>query len=271
MNTTILELPTELLKTANITPEEARRELAIRLYQLGRLNRKQAEELAGIAQSEAFSIWDKEQNNRFDLDSFLSWASHDLKTPLNSIIGFSKVVLKGIDGPINETQEKDLSTVFQAGQRMLALIGYLVEIARLNIGHTQLAREAVNLNEILLETTNRWKAQNPTFTLAVEVNVPDSRFNLDRAQIRQLISHLLTFASLRVSAGNVTLSASASDTSLQLRAQSFGTKKADTAEMDTAMLTFIIASLARLHGGEMQPPEETENGLLLTVTLPRYI
>lgn len=267
MNSTLLELPTELLQAANITPQEAKRELAIRLYQLGKLNRKQAEELAGALAEGELPAWGGGPNTRFDLDSFLSWASHDLKTPLNSIIGFSKVVLKGIDGPINETQEKDLSTVFQAGQRMLALIGYLVDIARLNIGQTQAVREAVNVEEVLTETANRWKAQNPALTLALETNFSAPTLNLDKTQVRQLIAHLLTLAALRVSEGSVTLSAEGSDSTLQLRAQSLGKLKADKVEMDSAMLSFLIASLARLHNGKMDPPQETESGVLLTVTL----
>lgn len=269
MDKTILEIPTELLDAAQITPQEAKSELAIRLYQLHKLNERQAGELAGDPKVVESLVWSQGQVSHFNLDDFLSWASHDLKTPLNSVIGFSKVVLKGIDGPVNETQQNDLTTVFNAGQRTLALISYLVEIARLNNGHTQLARDAVNIDELITETTSRWKTQNPSKPLTVETNLTDPVFNVDRAQTRQIISHLLSFASVRVTEGTVTLSVSDTDTELAIRAQSFGKKPADKSEMDSAMLGFILASLVKLHGGQMADPQETEDGFLLKVSLPR--
>lgn len=269
MNTTLIEIPTELLETARITPQEAKAELAIRLYQLQRLNRRQAAELAGDPKVIESLDWNRNETGHFDLDNFLSWASHDLKTPLNSIIGFSSVILKGLSGPINEMQETDLSTVLRAGQRMLALIGYLVEIARLNNGHTQLTREDANIEEVVVEAAKRWARQNESKPLHTEMTLVDPVFKVDKGQIRQIVSHLLTFASLHVIEGTVSLSASDSKDTLNVRVQSRGTKPANKFEMDSAMLRFIVSSLVKLHGGQMDDPQETVDGLLLRFSLPR--
>lgn len=269
MDKTIFEIPTELLQAAKITPEEAKRELAIRLYQLHKLNDRQAGELAGDPKIIESLVWRNAETGHFNLDDFLSWASHDLKTPLNSVIGFTKVVLKGIDGPVNETQETDLSTAFTAGLRMLALTSYLVEIARLNNGHTILSREDASMEDLVTETAKRWKTQNQTKPLSVETNFSNPIFNFDKAQMRQIISHMLSFASVRVTEGTVSLSASDSDDALKVRVQSNGKKPIDKSEMDSAMLTFIVTSLVKLHGGQMDDPQETDDGLLLKFSLPR--
>ena len=269
MDKTILEIPTELLQAARLTPEEAKKELAIRLYQLHKLNEKQAGELAGDPKAIETLAWSNGEADYFDLDNFLSWASHDLKTPLNSVIGFTKVVLKGIDGPVNEMQETDLTTAFTAGQRMLALISYLVEIARLNNGHLKLIREDINIGDLITDAVNRWKPQNASKPLTVETNFTDPIFNVDKAQMRQVISHLLTFASIRVTEGTVLLSASDSEGALKVRVQSNGKKPVDKSEMDSAMLSFITSSLVKLHGGQMDDPQETDDGLLLMFSLPR--
>jgi K+-sensing histidine kinase KdpD len=269
MDKTTIEIPTELLEAARTTPEEAKKELAIRLYQLHKLNDKQAAELAGDPKAVESLVWRNSETGHFDLDDFLDWASHDLKTPLNSVIGFTKVVLKGIDGPVNETQVTDLSTAFTAGQRMLALISYLVEIARLNNGKLQLSCEDNNMEEIVTEITTRWKTQNPSKPLDIETKLDNPIFNVDKAQMRQIISYLLTFASVRVTEGTVSLSVSDSDNALEIRVQSNGKKGLDKAEMDSAMLGFIITSLVKLHGGQMEDPHETDDGLLLSFSLPR--
>jgi K+-sensing histidine kinase KdpD len=269
MDKTTLEIPTELLEAADLTPEEARKELAIRLYQLHKLNDRQAAELAGNPQVIETLVWSRDETGQFNLDDFLSWASHDLKTPLNSVIGFTNVVLKGICGPINETQETDLSTVFRAGQRMLALVGYLVEIARLNNGHTKLSLEEADIAEIIEETTKRWKTQYASKPLHTDMTISNPAFHVDRGHIRQVFSHLLTFASIRLTEGTVSLSADDSEGALKIRVQSSGTKSTDKFEMDASMLRFITNSLIKLHGGRMEDPQETDDGLLLRFSLPR--
>lgn len=269
METTTLEIPTELLEAAKITAEEARTELAIRLYQLHKLNDRQAAQLAGDPKVIESLVWSNDETGHFNLDDFISWASHDMKTPLNSIIGFTKVVLKGIDGPINETQETDLTTAFVAGQRMLALITYLVEIARLNNGHLKLMRDIYDVTEIITESTNRWKTQ-PTFKpLNLDVTIANPNFNVDKAQMRTILMHLLTFASIRVADGTVSLSVNDSDNKLNVKIQSNGTKAKDKSEMDSSMIEFITKSLVKLHDGQMDDPQETDDGLLLSFSLPR--
>ena len=167
MDKTLIEIPTELLQAAKLTPEEAKTELAIRLYQQHKLNEKQAAELAGHPGDMVRLTWKNGETGDFDLNNFLDWASHDLKTPLNAVIGFTKVVIKGIDGPINETQNTDLTTAFNSGQRMLALISQLVEIARINNGHMKLAREERNLTDFVASQRDAantpWKASRPRF------------------------------------------------------------------------------------------------------------
>lgn len=269
MDKTLIEIPTELLQAAELTPEEAKTELAIRLYQQHKLNEKQAAELAGHPEAIEKLTWNNGETGHFDLNNFLDWASHDLKTPLNAVIGFTKVVIKGIDGPINETQNTDLTTAFNSGQRMLALISQLVEIARINNGHMKLAREERNLADFLVELTERWKNLNPSKPLTADIQVTSPTFSLDALQLRQIINHALTFAALRVAEGTVLLSAQDNDTGVKVCIQSQGQKAADKMEMDTAMLGFIVASLVKLHGGNMEEPQETEAGLLLNFFLPR--
>jgi len=269
MDKTTIEIPTELLEAAGITAEGAKKELAIRLYQMHKLNDRQAGELAGDPKIIESMVWSSGETGQFDLNNFLDWASHDLKTPLNSVIGFTKIVMKGIDGPVNETQETDLNTAFIMGQRTLALISYLVEIARLNNGKMNPLREESDITEIIDETITRWKIQSTSKPLNMDVTITNPTFNVDKAQMRQIISHLLTFASIRVTEGSVSLSVSDSDDALKVRIHSNGKKSVDKSEMDSAMLNFITSSLIRLHGGQMDDPQETDDGLLLRFSIPR--
>jgi len=268
MEKTLIEVPTELLQAAKLTPEEAKTELAIRLYQLHKLNDKQAGELAGDPKAIETLVWQTQETGRFELDNFLSWASHDLKTPLNAVIGFTKVVIRGIDGPVNEIQTTDLNTAFNSGQRMLALIGYLVEIARINSGTIALALDDHDPAKLISEIIERWKTQNPAKPLTADIQISAPRFYVDALQMRQIISHLLTFAAIRVTEGSVSFLASDNSQGLNITIQSNGKKGVDKSEMDSAMLGFITKSLIKLHRGKMDEPFETDDGLLLSFSLP---
>jgi len=269
MDKTIIEIPTEFLRAAKMTPEEAKTQLAIRLYQLHMLNDKQAIELAGDPKAFETLVWNNHETGRFELDDFLMWASHDLKTPLNSIIGFIKVVIKGIDGPINETQNTDLTTALNGSMRMLTLVNNLVEMARLNSGQITLVRKECNITDLIEDAVSRWKIQNLTLPLATNITITDSMFNVDRNHLRNVITNMLTYAAIRVTDGAISLSASDSTNGVDVNIQSAGKKARDKSEMDSAMLGFISASLIKLHGGKTDQPQETEDGMLITFSLPR--
>lgn len=269
MDKTLIEIPTELLQAAKITPEEAKTELAVRLYQLHKLNDKQAMELADDPKVIETLTWNNRQTGHFELNDFLSWASHDLKTPLNAVIGFSKVLLKGYDGPITEMQNTDLTTIFNSGQRILGLISNLVDIARLNIGHITLALTESDIEILIRDAAERWQTQNATKPLATDYHIAVPLFKVDPQQFRYIITHLLNFAAVKITEGTLTLSATDNDQGLNVTVQSIGKKGADKMEMDSAMLGFLSSSLIKLHGGKISEPQETDTGLLLTFSMPR--
>ncbi len=60
----------------------------------------------------------------------LTTLGHELRSPLNAISGFSRVILKGIDGPITEPQKQDLTTIYNAGQNLLAFINDILNVTQ---------------------------------------------------------------------------------------------------------------------------------------------
>ncbi|HMX75017.1 MAG TPA: histidine kinase dimerization/phospho-acceptor domain-containing protein [Anaerolineales bacterium] len=269
MDKTILEIPTDLLEAAKLTADEAKTELAIRLYQLHKLNDEQAGVLAGNPKLIEEMAWNNRSTGRFDMDEFLSWASHDLKTPLNAIIGFTRVVMKGMDGPVNDIQTTDLTTVYNGGQRMLALVGNLVDMARLNNGEITLNREPCELRSILVNTADQWQVKNPNKNLTTDIIIHEPVYNIDLARVNQIVTSLLSLAATRVVEGSLSLSARDNDNGAVITVQSTGRKSRDKFEMDSAMLGFISSSLIKLHGGNTESVEETEDGMMIVFHLPR--
>jgi signal transduction histidine kinase len=276
MDTISLELPADLLETARLTPAELITELAILLYQQERIPYAQAAALAGNQDGQFDRLLQEKahqsETEQIDLSEFLSWAAHDLKTPLNAVIGFSKVVLKGIDGPINEMQATDLTSVHVNGQRMLALVSNLVDMARINRGETKTSFDTANVISIIEEAAARWKAQNPAKELVTVslVTSPALPMPVDASRLRQIVSNLLTYAALYIEEqGQLTFTLEEDDKQLNLSIKSSGTKTRGVSKMDTTMLEFISRSLLTLHGGKLLECQESEKGSNIRFMLPK--
>jgi signal transduction histidine kinase len=270
MQQTSVDTHKDLLEAAGISAGEARILLAIALFKDGRLSRDQARDLSG--DPEAFETSLFEQGEELDLNEFLDWASHDLKTPLNMVIGFSKIVLRGIDGPINETQQADLSSVHKNAQHLLSLISMLVDIARLNKGSIRLSPTETDFAGLLAESAARWREQNPGHELQTQIELGPEALRLDAARMEQLIAGALTYCALQVAEGETIRMAVAEDIgSITVSIESHGSRDRAMPELDATMLRFINRSLARLHGGDLEENEDPEAGARLRFWLPKQI
>jgi len=270
MDNPTLKIPAEILQAANLSSQDVMAELAIRLYQQGRINLSQAETLAG--ESTVLKAWLEKKGwaGHIEMDEFISTAAHDLKSPLNSIIGFSRVVIKGIDGPVNEMQLTDLNAVFSAGQRMLSLINNLIDMARLNNGDISIEKNVSDLGQIISDACTRWKNQNPAKELQVEIQTTASDTPFDTVRIRQVVMGLLTYAGNHITdSGKITLRAQDEEEVFTIQIESAGEAPRDKFEMDLTMLAFICRGLIERHGGQLELGQDTGSGVSLTFRLPK--
>ncbi len=86
---------------------------------------------------------------------FLASMSHDLRSPLNSIIGFSELLLRGIEGPLTPPQKEVLRIIHGSGEDLLRLINDILDSAKLDAGRLDVQREWTPSVEILNETIKR--------------------------------------------------------------------------------------------------------------------
>lgn len=75
--------------------------------------------------------------------------SHDLRGPLNSIVGFSDLLLKGIDGALSDRQRDTVISISREAERLLVLTGDILDTAKLDAGRFELERVWVPTNELL--------------------------------------------------------------------------------------------------------------------------
>ena len=109
---------------------------------------------------------------------FINNISHDLKTPITNIKGFSKLLYKGEFGELNEDQKGYLKIIMDELDRLMNLIGQMLDVAKLSSGKVVLDLQQVNFNELLNNPSIKafeevCKAKGLYFKTHVDYDVPE--------------------------------------------------------------------------------------------------
>jgi signal transduction histidine kinase len=151
-----------------------------------------------------------------ELDSlksaFLANVSHELKTPMSSIVGYTDLLLDKIDGPLNEEQEKSLKKVAVHSKHLLQLINSLLDIAKMESGELKLEVRELNLESLIDAATMTFdsliKKKGLTLNIHIEKNLPFIYGDEDK--IIQILTNLLSNAIKFTHKGGITISAKTS-------------------------------------------------------------
>jgi signal transduction histidine kinase len=126
--------------------------------------------------------------------AFLANMSHELRTPLNAILGFTQVIIEGIDGPLTENMEDDLQLIEKNGQHLLKLINDVLDMAKIEAGRMSLSLEPFDIQELIVDVleTTRPLADEKELTLDLEID-PDIDLSIiaDRFRLRQILLNLI--------------------------------------------------------------------------------
>ena len=134
--------------------------------------------------------------------NLLRSVSHDLRTPLTSIIGSSSAVLENYDQFSDEVKKDLIGHVRDDAQWLVRLVENMLSITRFNEGAVQIDKVPQAAEEIAAEAVGKFKKRFNT--LPVRVSVPDELLMvpMDATLIRQVIMNLLENAAIH--GGNVT-------------------------------------------------------------------
>jgi PAS domain S-box-containing protein len=127
---------------------------------------------------------------------FLAHMSHELKTPLNGILGFSQLMQSDNTQPPTPDQAEMLSAIERGGRHLLELISGLVDLAKIETGHLGLEMGEVSLAPLIRESIALLKpqAQRRGITLAVKELDDTICVFADRIRVKQVLLNLLSNA-----------------------------------------------------------------------------
>ncbi|RQS61536.1 response regulator [Burkholderia sp. Bp8963] len=126
---------------------------------------------------------------------FLSGMSHELRSPLNAILGFAQLLASETPPP-TPSQQASLDQILHAGWHLLALINEVLDLAKIESGHVSMSPEPVSLRDILQECAAMIGPQAEQ--RGIRVNFPRvdplCHVRADRTRIKQVLINLLSNA-----------------------------------------------------------------------------
>ncbi len=221
---------------------------------------------------------------------FLALMSHEFRTPLSTIIGFSGLLLRGRDGPLTQKQANYLQTVERNSARLLHLIDNVLDVARIDPTRQRLEAHDVDVVRLVDECVTEVFPQIGERKLRIERELPATppALRADERKLRQVVLALLSNAIRFTPEGRVTVRLREVDDGVHLSVADTGIGipeaelarvfepfyriegAAASADSSGAGLGLAISKMyVELHGGWIWAESRPRAGSTFHVTLPR--
>jgi len=110
---------------------------------------KQAYELDKAVTARSADVGDSDVELAEDEVDYLTALRHEFRTPLNAVLGFSDVLLSGIDGEVNESQREDLEIIRASGIRLKLLLDSALDLSHLADHRLRLNADRIDARELV--------------------------------------------------------------------------------------------------------------------------
>jgi signal transduction histidine kinase/DNA-binding response OmpR family regulator len=205
------EDPYEELQQQNKELMRTLEELRARQAELAQLNRELDETNRGVVALYA------ELNDKADFlqraselkSHFLSNMSHEFRTPLNSILALSQILVDRMDGELTSEQEKQVTFIRRSAQDLTDLVNDLLDLAKVEAGRVTIRPTAFSVESLFSALRGMLRpllAQNSSVTLVFDDPVDMPELFTDEAKVSQVLRNFISNALKFTERGEVRVS-----------------------------------------------------------------
>jgi signal transduction histidine kinase len=186
--------------------------------------------------------------------------SHEMRNPLNSILGFTGLVLGAPNSSLSEKQRRQLAYVQSSANNMLALVNNYLDLAKVRSGSIALQYETIKVASLVAEVTGTMQPQADAKRVSIRTAVdPDTEARTDPTRLRQVLVNLVSNAvKFTPPGGRVMVRARVIGSQLRLAVSDTGVG----VPRDQRQLLFT--EFAKIDAGAMAAAKGTGLGLALT-------
>ena len=154
---------------------------------------------------------------------FLASMSHEFRTPLNAIIGFSEMLASGNYGNLSEKQKEYLGNISISGKHLLRLVNDVLDLSKVESGNMELRYEKFDTEQVIKETISILINMAIKKNLQVNLDLAHIVLNADIGRFRQIMYNLLSNAiKFTEDNGNISLKSSISNNKIKMEIHDTG-------------------------------------------------
>ncbi len=218
---------------------------------------------------------------------FVANVSYQLRTPLNTIMGFAEILANQYFGTLNERQLEYARTIMESSKRLKLLIDDVIDLAMVDAGRMALNRRTVAIVPLLQTVVGmmgEW-ARQQSLELLVDAEHGIGNFAVDDKRIKQVLFNLVSNAiQYTPPGGRITLQArreidmirvSVIDTGIGIPAQDqeriwdkFERSNAQSRQSGAGLGLSLVKSFITLHGGHITISSQINRGTQVNCFLP---
>jgi signal transduction histidine kinase len=221
---------------------------------------------------------------------FVSVASHELKTPINVILGYLQLMQEGIYGPLSSKQKEILATIESQGRTLARLAAQLLDVARFEAGGGRIEPRPLQLAALFEELERAFHVlavqRGVEFRVTMGDGLPEE-VQWDADRINEVMGNLLANAfKFTASGGTVELSATPSDNHVKIEVRDTGAgippdqlphifekfyqadNQGSASAAGTGLGLAIAKEIVEAHRGEIRCDSVFGEGTTFTLLLP---
>lgn len=222
-------------------------------------------------------------------DEFLAMITHELKTPLVPIQGYSDILLGEHLGKLNEQQKNRLEIIKSSSTTLLGIISDLLDVQKLEIGKLRMKKEDSDIKDSIEKSVNVLLPQADTKEIQLTFNAKSFVVVHDPERIKQVITNLIKNAMIAVEPKKgkiqVTMEETPSDLVISVKDNGMGIPKDKQKDLfkkfyqvDTTLTRerggsglglAICKGIIDNHGGQISVQSEEGKGAKFTFTIPK--
>ncbi|MBV6623964.1 MAG: response regulator [Rivularia sp. (in: Bacteria)] len=244
-------------------------------------------------QQQQIAIQNLKLTEVFELKSqFLATISHELRTPMNAIIGFSQLLLRPKCGIISKSQKDMVERILNNGKNLLMLLNEVLDYSKLQAEKLELKPETFDLEKLVKVTVADMRSLAEAKKLSINVDISLENPNLynDSLRVRQILNKLLSNAIKFTSDGYIEVKVTdIADNNIELVVLDTGIgiasediqhifepfKQLDQSNNrkfeGTGLGLSIVQTLLKMMKGKITVESELGKGTLFRIELPRQL
>ena len=222
-------------------------------------------------------------------DEFLAMITHELKTPLVPIQGYSDILLNEHLGELNQQQKDRLSIIKSSSETLLAIISDLLDVQKLEIGKLRMKKEDSDIKESIIKSVNAVLPQAEMREIELTTHAENFIVYHDSERIKQVITNLIKNAIIAVEPKKgkieVVMKETPSEIKISVKDNGMGIPKEKQKDLfkkfyqvDTTLTRerggsglglAICKGIIDNHGGKISVESEIGKGATFTFTIPK--